>query len=70
MKISKVMALVTLGVFGCGSSNGTSPHDMSATEHEASAGAEQEEASEHARRYDPAALTEVDPVVRTTGSTS
>lgn len=49
-------ALLTLPLIACASS-GTRPSDMTGAEHEAHAAAERKESTQHARQYDPNALT-------------
>jgi hypothetical protein len=50
------VALIGLVVgVGCGGAQGTSPHDMSAAEHEAAAREEESSSATHAGQYDPTA---------------
>jgi hypothetical protein len=48
----------SLAAFGCASSQGTEPEDMSAAQHEQAAGAEEVASEEHEGQYDPAATAE------------
>lgn len=53
---------------GCGPAAGTQPHAMSAAEHEAAAGEEQQAADSHAEQHDPkAAVTKKNCATRTKG---
>lgn len=54
-----IFVSLTLALFGCASSEGTEPHDMSAAQHEQAAGGEETAAAEHGAQYDPAAGQQV-----------
>ena len=49
------LILASLAGIGCGSSQGTEPHDMSLAQHEQAAGGEDVAASQHGDQYDPQA---------------
>jgi hypothetical protein len=54
MRLRFVVGLTTiLAALGCGGSQGTAPHDMSAAQHEATAGQEERAAQGHAEQYNP-----------------
>ena len=46
-------ASIIIAGIGCGGAQGTSPHDMSAEQHEAAASQEESASAEHATQYDP-----------------
>jgi hypothetical protein len=54
LKISPFACLVTL-LFSaaCATTSGTEPHDMSASDHQAAAAAEEQKADDHAAQHDP-----------------
>ena len=52
------MVTASLAGLGCGSSQGTEPHDMSATQHEQAAGGEDVASAQHADQYNPQASAE------------
>ena len=58
MSIAKAAALLSMGLLACGGSEGTEPHDMSAAQHERTAGAEEAAARQHGSQYDPGAKKE------------
>ena len=61
--------VVTFSVLGCaGNVDGARPSDMSEQQHESAAAAHDREATEHARKYDPKALTEFDDCTEYLGS--
>lgn len=49
----RVITLITALQFGCASSSGTAPDDMSVAHHEQAAGQEQAVAQQHEQQYDP-----------------
>lgn len=50
-----IMASVAVATLGCSKEQGTEPHDMSAAQHEVSAGSERAAGAEHAEQYNPGA---------------
>ena len=61
--------LMTFGVLGCaGSVEGARPSDMTEQQHESAAASHNREATDHAQKYDPKALTEFDDCTQYLGS--
>ena len=52
MNNTEAAALLALGLLGCDGVKGTDPHDMSAAEHERTAGAEETAAKQRGHQLD------------------
>jgi hypothetical protein len=56
---------LAIGTAACGGSQGTNPQDMSAAQHEQSAGAEMTASAQHAAQYDPDAVQQTTRCAKT-----